>query len=126
MSKSAKSVLIFGIYLGIIGLILLIIPNMLITPFGIDATSEVWIRLSGILLMAIAVYYYLGAKNELVVILKATAFIRITIILFFSVFAILKLVSPNIIIFSVVDLLGGIWTFLMLKKEGHFNLARSD
>jgi len=125
MSKSAKSVLIFGIYLGIIGLILLLIPNMLITPFGIDATKEVWIRLSGILLMAIAVYYYLGAKNELVVILKATAFIRITIILFFSVFAILKLVSPNIIIFSVVDLLGGIWTLLMLKKEGHFNLARS-
>lgn len=126
MSKSAKSVLIFGIYIGIIGLILLIIPNMLITPFGIEPAHEVWIRLSGILLMAIAVYYYLGAKNELIVILKATAFIRITIIFFFSVFAILKLVSPNIIIFSIVDLLGGIWTFLMLKKEGHFNFARSD
>ena len=121
MSKSAISVMVFGIYLALIGLMLLLVPNTLIIPFGIEAATEVWIRLSGILLMAIAVYYILGAKHELVVIMKATAFIRSTIIFFFTAFALFELVSPNIIIFSVVDLLGGIWTFLMLKKEGHFN-----
>jgi len=120
MSKSARSVFIFGIYLGVIGLILLIVPNMLITPFGIEPANEVWIRLSGILLMALAVYYTLGAKHEIVVIMKATAFIRLTIIFFFTAFALLKLTSPNIIIFSVIDFLGGAWTFLMLKNEGHF------
>lgn len=119
MSRSAKSVLFFGIYLGIVGLILLLVPNMLITPFGIEPAKEVWIRLSGILLMAIAIYYYLGAKNEIIVILKATAYIRVTIILFFTAFALLELVSPNIIIFSAIDLAGGIWTLVLLKKEGH-------
>ena len=120
MSKSAKSVLIFGIYLAVIGLILLIVPNALITPFGIEPTNEVWIRLSGILLMALAVYYTLGAKHEIVVIMKATDFIRLTIIFFFTAFALFKLVSPNIIIFSAIDFLGGVWTLLMLKNEGHF------
>jgi uncharacterized membrane protein len=70
MSKSAKSVLIFGFYLGVIGLILLLAPNALITPFGIETANEVWIRLSGILLMALSVYYTLGAKYEIVVTMK--------------------------------------------------------
>jgi len=120
MSKSAKSVFVFGIYLAINGLLLLLVPNLLITPLGIEPTNEVWIRLSGILLTAIAIYYILGAKYEIIVILKATAFIRFTIIFFFTAFALLELVSPNIIIISAIDLLGGVWTFLMLKKEGHF------
>ena len=70
--------------------------------------------------MALAVYYTLGAKHEIVVIMKATAFIRLTIIFFFTAFALFKLVSPNIIIFSAIDFLGGVWTLLMLKNEGHF------
>ncbi|GAB4253063.1 MAG: hypothetical protein Kow0027_18130 [Saprospiraceae bacterium] len=120
MSKSGKSVFAFGVYLAAIGILLLFIPNVLITPFGIEPTREVWIRLSGILLMALSVYYILAATHEIVVIMKATAFIRLTIIFFFSAFAILDLVSPNIIIFSVIDFLGGIWTLSMLSSEGHF------
>ena len=120
MSKSAKSVFIYGIYLALNGLMLLFVPNVLINSLGIEPTNEVWIRLAGILLMAIAIYYILGAKYELVVILKATAFIRFTIIFFFTAFVLLKLVSPGIIIISIIDFLGGVWTFLMLKKEGHF------
>ena len=125
MSKSAKSVLIFGIYLAINGLMLLFIPNVLVASLGIEPTNEVWIRLSGILLMAIAVYYILGARYEITVILKATAFIRFSIIFFFTAFALLDLVSANIIIISAIDFLGGIWTFAMLKKEGHFNRLES-
>jgi hypothetical protein len=120
MSKSAKSVLFFGIYLSVIGIILLVVPNMLITPFGIEEAHEVWIRLSGILLMALSVYYILGAKHEIVVVMKATAFIRMTIIIFFTAFAYFELVSSTILIFAAVDYLGGFWTLIMLIKEGHF------
>ena len=123
MSKSAKSVFIYGIYLAINGLMLLLVPNVLLNSLGIEPTTEVWIRLAGILLMAIAAYYILAAKYELIVIMKATAFIRFTIIFFFTAFVLLRLVSSSIIIISVIDFLGGAWTFLMLRKEGHF--ARS-
>ncbi len=120
MSKSAISVFIFGIYLAINGLLLLFVPNLLLTSLGIEPTSEVWIRLSGILLMAISVYYFVGAKYEIIVVFKATAFIRFTIIVFFTAFVLLELVSPGIIIISAIDFIGGIWTYAMLKKEGHF------
>ncbi|GGD96612.1 hypothetical protein [Planktosalinus lacus] len=120
MSKSAKSVFIYGLYLALNGLLLLCVPNLLLNSLGIEPTTEVWVRLAGILLMAISVYYFLAAKYELVVIMKATAFIRFTIIFFFTAFVFLKWVSPSIVIISVIDFLGGAWTFIMLKKEGHF------
>ncbi len=120
MSRSAKSVFIYGIYLALVGLMLVIAPNVLLNLFGIESTNEVWIRLEGILLMATTVYYFIGAKYELILILKATAFIRFTVIIFFTAIVLLELVSPSIIIISVIDFLGGAWTYLMLKKEGHF------
>ncbi len=120
MSKSAISVFIYSIYLAINGLMLLLVPNVLLNSLGIGPTTEVWIRLAGILLMALAVYYFLAAKYELIVIMKATAFIRFTIIFFFIAFVMLNLVSSSIIIISIIDFLGGAWTYLMLKKEGHF------
>ena len=124
MSKSAKSVLIYGVYLAINGLLLLVAPNVLLNSLGIEPTTEVWIRLAGILLMAISVYYFIAANQELTVIMKATAFIRFSIIFFFTAFVLLELVSSSIIIIAVIDFLGGAWTFLMLKKEGRF--ARSN
>jgi hypothetical protein len=120
MSKSAKSVFIYGIYLAFNGIMLLLAPNVLITSLGIEPATEVWIRLSGILLMAISVYYFLAAKYELVVIMKATAFIRFTIIFFFTAFVLLDFVSQSIIVISAIDFLGGLWTYIMLKKEGYF------
>lgn len=118
MSKSAKSVFVYGIYLAINGLMLLLIPNILIGSLGIESTSEVWIRLAGIMLMAISVYYFLGAKHELIPIMKATAYIRFTIIFFFSGFVLLDMVSPSILVISVIDFLGGLWTYIMLRNEG--------
>ncbi len=120
MSKSAKSVFIYGIFYALNGLMLLFAPNVLLNSLGIESTSEVWIRLAGILLSAIAIYYILASKYELIVIMKATAFIRFSIIFFFTAFVFFNLVSSSIIIISAIDFLGGFWTFLMLKKEGHF------
>jgi len=121
MSKSAKSVFIFGIYLAINGLMLLFIPNTLLSTLDIEPAREVWIRLSGILLLAISVYYFLGALYEYTVILKATAYIRFSIIFFFTAFVLFDLVSPRLIIISAIDFAGGLWTYILLRKEGHFS-----
>jgi uncharacterized membrane protein len=44
MSKSATSVLVFGIYAFVLGIILLFAPNLLLALFGIPATNEVGCR----------------------------------------------------------------------------------
>ncbi len=118
MTHSAKSVLLFGIYLTLVGATLLIIPNVFLTVIGVANTIEVWIRLSGILLMALSVYYIVAAKYNLLVIFKVTVCIRCSIILFFSGFVYLQMMEPVMLTFAAFDFAGGAWTYFAMKKEG--------
>ena len=118
MTHSAKSVLVFGVYLTLVGATLLIIPNVFLTVIGVANTSEVWIRLSGILLMALSVYYIVAARHKLSIIFKVTACIRCTIIFFFSAFVYLQMMESVMLIFAAFDFAGGAWTYFAMKKEG--------
>lgn len=118
MQPAAKSVFVFGVYLTLVGLTLLFIPNVFLSVIGVENTTEVWIRLSGILLMALSVYYIVSSRHNLPVIFKVTACIRCTIIIFFSVFVYLKMMEPVMLIFAAIDFAGGAWTYLAMKKEG--------
>jgi hypothetical protein len=51
MGASARSVLVFGVYLLGLGLVLLIVPNMLLSLFGMPTTTEVWVRVVGMLVI---------------------------------------------------------------------------
>ena len=118
MSQSAKSVFYFGLYLVGLGVSLILFPNVLLNIFGVPSTSEVWIRVVGMLLLALSVYYIVSSRLELTPIFKVTMYIRSTIIIFFTAFWLVGWVTPNIILFAVVDFMGAVWTYLALKKEG--------
>lgn len=118
MNNSSKSVLVFGVYLFIVGLTLLLIPNIFLSIIGVANTNEVWIRLSGILLSALSIYYIVAAGHNLSIILKTTAYIRCTIIIFFSIFVYLQMMEPVMLIFAAIDFIAGAWTYIEMKKEG--------
>ena len=65
MSKSAQSLLVFSIYLFILGIILLVIPNVLLRLFSLPETNEVWIRVAGMLVFILGFYDYQASKNEM-------------------------------------------------------------
>ncbi len=48
MSNGAKSVFVFAIYLLLLGVTLLAIPNAMLSLFAYPTTDEVWIRVAGI------------------------------------------------------------------------------
>jgi hypothetical protein len=118
MSQSAKSVYYFGFYLVFLGLTLLLQPNLLLGMFGLQLTNEVWIRVVGMLALALSVYYIVVGKSDHALFLKVTVIVRYSIIIFFVIFTLAGWVQPVIILFGVVDLLGAAWTYLLLKKEG--------
>jgi hypothetical protein len=51
MSKSALSVFVFGLYLLVVGIVMLVVPNFLLGLFSIPSTTEVWIRVAGMLVL---------------------------------------------------------------------------
>lgn len=116
MSSSAKSVLVFGIYLMLTGLVLLVLPNLLLGLFALPPTNEVWIRVVGMLLLFLGVYYYRAARKEFADFIQWTVYLRATVVFFLSGFVALGLASPPLILFGLVDLLGAIWTALSLRS----------
>ena len=117
MSNAAKSVFIFGIYELVLGITLMTRPNPILAVFGFPCTSEVWIRVIGSLLCFFAFYDFQGARHELTDYFRWTVYARSSVILFFSAFVLSGLVSPVLILFGAVDLLGAIWTALALRKS---------
>ncbi|MFN5135417.1 MAG: hypothetical protein ACK5DG_08870 [Chitinophagaceae bacterium] len=114
---AAKTVLYFGFYLYVTGLTLLVAPNFLLSTFKMPVTEEVWIRVVGVLVTAIAFYYHqIGSKN-IEAMLPLTVVARVFVFLSFVAFVVLQFVLPMLLVFGAIDLLGAVWTWMALKKK---------
>ncbi len=118
MSSSARTVFFFGIYLALTGLTLLFAPNVLLGMFDLPETSEVWIRVVGMLAGYIGFYYIQAARQELTTFFRLTVYTRSTAILFFAAFVWLGYAELPLVLFGVVDFLGAMWTWWALRAEG--------
>lgn len=116
MSPAAKSVFVFGIYLSILGIILVAIPNLLLSMFDLNETEEVWIRIVGMLVLLLSVYYVQLARKELADFFWLSVYVRSSVIVFFTAFVLAGYVQPVLILFGAVDLLGALWTWWALKR----------
>ena len=117
MSKAAKSVFVFGIYLVVNGLGFLLIPNTMLGSLGVSSTNEPWIQVVGMLLLFLAYYYIMSARNELVILFRWSIYARSSVIIFFTAFVILGIAPAILIIFGAIDVLGAIWTTFALKTK---------
>ena len=117
MSRAAKSLLVFGIYVCCLGLILLLAPNLLLQLFGAPPTNEVWIRINGMFLLCLSFYYAQVARHELTTFISWTIPARIAVIIYFAAFVLLVAAPKALLLFGVIDLLAAMWTWLALKKD---------
>ena len=116
MSKSALSVFVFGIYLLVLGIVLVVAPNFLLGIFSVPSTSEVWIRVAGVLVLILSFYDIQAARLEMIEFFKLTVYSRVPVIVFFTAFVLLGFAAPVLILFGAIDLLGAIWTALALRS----------
>ena len=116
MSRAAKSLFIFGIYLCGLGLVLLLVPNLILRAFGVPPTNEVWIRINGMFLLCLSFYYIQTARNELTIFIRWTVWARIAVIFFFAAFVLLVSAPKALLLFGLIDLLAAIWTWTALRQ----------
>ena len=118
MSRAAFSVLVFSFYLFALGLVLVVIPNVLLSLFHVPATNEVWIRVVGMLVFILGFYYATAARGELTAFLRATVYGRAAAFVSFVALVVLGLAPPVLIVFGVIDGAAAVWTGLALRT-GH-------
>lgn len=116
MSAAAKSIYYFGFYLYVVGLTLIFAPNILLSTLQIPETNEVWIRVVGVLACCLGFYYHRSGATNNVGFARQTIPTRIFVFISFSAFALLGYVSPVLVLFGAVDVMGAFWTWSALKK----------
>ena len=117
MSKAARSVFVFGIYAEGLALVLIFAPNRLLDLFGMATTHEVWIRVLGVLVLNIGVYYLLAARFEFRPVILASIPVRFGLMLFFVAFVLLDYATPAILLFGGLDVLTAFWTVAAISAD---------
>jgi len=114
MSASAISLYVFGIYVIIVGIGFIFIPNTILPLLKFPKTSEPWIRVIGILVAVLGFYYIIAAQNELTLFFWASVVARFAILIGFILLVVTKKAQPMLIGFGIIDAAGGLWTLLTL------------
>lgn len=115
MTPVARSIVYFGVYVFLTGLVLLFVPNLLLSIFALGSTNEVWIRVLGCVVTALGAYYVVMGRAEAIAFFKATVWGRSWIFVSFLGLVVVGMAKPPLALFGVVDLLGALWTWRALK-----------
>lgn len=116
MSLTAKSIFYYSFYMLGMGLALFLAPNLILSLFGFAPTTDIWIRMLGLLsFCAGLLYFYCALTNQ-------TGFFRISVperVIFFLGTVLLVLFTqapPTLALVGSVDLVGAIWTGWTLRR----------
>lgn len=117
MTAASRSIYYFGYYLLILGITLTVVPNLLLSTFQLPETQEIWIRVLGIVVFNIGIYYVFMAPAHHTLFLTLSVYTRLLILFWFVVFVVLGWAPAQLILFGLVDGAGAIWTYVTLRKQ---------
>ncbi len=117
MSRAARTLSLFGIYLVALGAALIVAPALVLGWFGLPPAEEPWLRIVGMLAAFIGIYYRVAAAAEARPIFLASVALRVGAAAFFLGFYLAALAPAQLLIFGVVDLLGAAWTWSAFKRD---------
>ena len=117
MSSVARSILVYSIYTFGLGATLMLVPNIPLPIFGLPTTSEVWIRVAGMTVLFLSIFYFIAARNEFRPLFVASVPIRFAVPLIFAAFVIAGFAPWNLLLFTPLDVLFAIWTLLALRPS---------
>jgi len=116
MTPAARSIVYFGAYVILTGLVLLLAPNVLLSIFGLGSTTEVWIRVLGCVVIVLGAYYVAMGRAEATPFFRATIWGRAWIFVSLVGLVATGMAKPPLVLFASIDLLGAIWTWRALKR----------
>ena len=112
----ARSLQVWVIYTTVVGALLLFIPNVLLGLFQIEETTEVWVRVLGLIVLVLTVMYAYTLRVRQRTMYQGTVYARWLAVVGLTVLAFTS--GPwQLVLFAVVDLAGSIWTHLANQPD---------
>lgn len=116
MSRAARSIFVFGMYIVVLGFLLSTLPNVVLGPFGFPEAREVWVRVLGVVVFVLGGYYVQAARKDVTAFFEWTVWGRGVILVGFTLLVVAGQAAPALILFGVIDAAGAAWTALELRR----------
>ena len=115
MNKAAVSIMVWGLYEVGTGLGFLLIPNVLLPLFGFPTTTEVWIRVLGLVVLALALYHIHCARNNVIPFFQITILGRVAFAIGLVTLVLMGFSGAGLALFAVIEVFGAAWTWSALR-----------
>ena len=116
IQKTYYSLYAQAIYVLATGLQLIFVPNMLLGMFGFEPTTEIWIKVLGIVVLSLTIVYYGINKHGSSEVVQLTVWSRAFVGVGFVLLALTGVAPMQIILFAGIDIATAVWTWVELKK----------
>src|SRR5258707_10790399 len=100
MTPAARSILVYSIYVVALGATLLLAPNIPLPLFGLPQATEVWIRVAGMTVLFLSIFYFIAAQNDVRPFFVASVLIRFAVPFIFAAFVVAGYAPWNLILFT--------------------------
>jgi hypothetical protein len=116
MSRAAKTILAFGLYLASLGAALAIAPDAMLALFGQGPSHEPWLRLLGLVSLVLGSYYIGAARAELTPFFRMTLYGRAAGCVGFAATVGAGWAPRFVLLIAALDGAGALWTFRELRR----------
>jgi hypothetical protein len=116
MTAAARSILVYSIYVFGLGATLMLAPNIPLPLFGLQQATEVWIRVAGMTVVFLSIFYFVAARNELRPLFVVSVPIRVAVPFFFAGFIVAGFAPWNLLLFTPLDVAFAAWTWFALQR----------
>jgi hypothetical protein len=117
MIPASRSILVFGIYSLLMGMVLLFFPERILPVVGLPVSNEPWLNLLGFVLICSSYYYIRSAMSGNRDFASYTTHARFAAPLVVILLIAAGKADWHFLSFGIVDGLGGLWTWLALKQD---------
>lgn len=117
MNRAARSILVFGVYVVLLGASLSIAPDFLLGLFGLPAAREIWIRVLGVVVFVLGAYYVQAAREQVTAFFRWTVWGRSVALAAVVALVLGYKAPPVLMLFGAVDAAGALWTALALRAR---------
>lgn len=117
MSRAARSLFVFGIYVVITGLAFLAVPAALISLLRLPPATVGWARVIGLLALVIGTYDIVGSRSGSLAYIRASIPVRFGFAAGIALLVALGQMPATVLPLGAIDAAGAIWTAVALRRE---------
>ncbi len=117
MSRPARSLFLFGVYVFSVGVALLAAPAALAALLRLPAASAGWPRVVGLLCLVIGAYDMVGSSAECASYIRSSVPVRAGFAVGTTLLVIFGQMPVPVLLLGLTDIAGALWTAIALKTN---------